>query len=444
MPDGGTIARARQLVAQLDFDGARQLLGGALAQAHQHPTEAEPWEAEAAAVYAGVLLQLNDPHSAGSWADYAYSATRRLHGERDRRTLHALGVLAVTQHRAGTLDRASRSYQQLVTALSAVDGPESERALAAKADAAMVEHGLGMCANARAMLAQVVAAHKVRNGPAHPVGIRMTARLAGMWRDCGQYERAHELLAQARAQAAALAPDDETHRVIATAAETPMNRDHRCGMELATPQVVLPPSKVGVTTPEVSEWPDDEILDQPPAAAPDYLPPPAPAPSSTPPQLVFAPPTTTLPPPAPAPSPVKERTNLLPLVAIGTVAAAAVALVAVAVVASSEKKEPAGDGPTAAAQPSVAASGPASGLRLTDNGDNVVLTWVYPAGAAAPIIVSAATAGEPMRPMQSLPAGTQTYTLPGLNPQRDYCLTVTVAYSADHTVMAPPVCTKRK
>ncbi|HZM75565.1 MAG TPA: hypothetical protein VFC19_07545, partial [Candidatus Limnocylindrales bacterium] len=210
MPDGATLAQARQLVSQLSYHAAQQILRDSMGRARQDPGQADSTEAEAAALYAGVLLQLGEAVTAGNWATYAYTAMRRLHGERDHRTLHALSVLAVTQHRTGSLDLASRHYQQLVTALSAVDGPDSERALAAKADAAGVDHALGRCSEARASLAQVIEAHKLQHGPAHPVGLRMTARLAVMWRDCGDYQRARDLVTQARANAKVLVPTDET------------------------------------------------------------------------------------------------------------------------------------------------------------------------------------------------------------------------------------------
>jgi hypothetical protein len=113
MPE--SLERARQLVARLDFPAAQQLLRDTLSRASQDPAQASPDDAEVAVLYAGVLLQLTEPHTARSWAGNAHGAMRRLHGERDRRTLHALGVLAVAERRAGALDRATRYYQQLVT-----------------------------------------------------------------------------------------------------------------------------------------------------------------------------------------------------------------------------------------------------------------------------------------------------------------------------------------
>ncbi|GIH06393.1 hypothetical protein Rhe02_44600 [Rhizocola hellebori] len=469
MPD--SLERARQLVARLDFPAAQQLLRDALSRASQDPAQAEPDDADVAVLYAGVLLQLTEPHTARSWAGYAHSAMRRLHGERDRRTLHALGVLAVAEHRAGALDQATRYYQQLVTALTAVDGPDGDRTLAARADATFVDHARGLCSQARQQLAEIISVHAAKNGPSHPVGIRMIVRLAGMWRDCGEFDKAHQLLTHARAQTAALAPEDDTHRVVSQASRATADQNHRCGAEstgphgqpgvfpilvVPEPQDFLPAPRTGGFTAEVSEWPEDEILDQAPASrAPTYLPPPAPPPPPmvVPPRQVPAPITRQV-----VRQPVKQakpgRSGALVTIMIGAAAAAAVALVAVAIVLTGDDEPQAAADPTptsapgptatATAAPIAVPSGPVSNLRLVDQGDRLLITWLYPPTADGPLIVSAAKAGEPMRALQSLPAGTESLTLPGLDPQRDYCVAVTVAYRSDHMVMSTPVCTDRK
>lgn len=168
-------------------------------------------------------------------------------------------------------------------------------------------------------------------------------------------------------------------------------------------------------------------------------------------------------PPIPAvrmpPPPVKirnpARVKAIGVVAMATVAAAAISLVAAAMLAAGGEKPTQAEGgsspaPVAEVKPSVPAapvaepSGPVANLRLVDNGDTIQVSWTYPANARGPIIVSAAPAGEPMKALQSLPAGTESFTLPGLNPNRNYCVTVAIAYRSDHVVMASPACTNRK
>jgi hypothetical protein len=480
---------------------------------------------------------------------------RRLQGERDQRTLHTLAVLAVAQQRAGALDMASRHYQQLVPALSAVVGPDSDRTLAAVADAAGVEHALGRCAEARDMMSQVIAVHSRRHGAGHPVGIRMTARLAAMWRDCGDFARARDLVTQARAHAAALPPGDEIHRMLASATDSAANPQHRCGAAAAAPVVtphpqdLLPPHHQhrGVMTPHITEWPDDDVEEEPATDKPRPAPvrhtdpiwrpashenqtgthaphtasaqppgafstpsafttpgaftapgalgtpsaftspgvagaPGAQAPgshgfgtaphtqdtqhrphasqdSAGPPPMVtpavFQPPipAVRMPPPPPVKARNPARAKAIGVVAMATVAAAAISLVAVSMLAAGDEKPSQAEGgsspaPAVEVKPSAAPvaepSGPVANLRLVDNGDTIQVSWAYPANARGPIIVSAAPAGEPMKALQSLPAGTESFTLPGLNPDRNYCVTVAIAYRSDHIVMASPACTSRK
>jgi hypothetical protein len=150
--------------------------------------------------------------------------------------------------------------------------------------------------------------------------------------------------------------------------------------------------------------------------------------------------------------PNPERSRALATIMIGAAAAAAVALVAVAIVltgrdepqAVSATQSPAAAAKTPTAAPIELPEGPVSNLRLVDQGDRLLITWLYPPAAKGPLIVSVSKAGEPMRALQSLPAGTESLVLPGLDPQRDYCVAVTVTYSGDHIVMSSPVCTDRK
>lgn len=209
-----------------------------------------------------------------------------------------------------------------------------------------------------------------------------------------------------------------------------------------------------VRVPEAVEWPEDDIPDaagpSSPGQAPILVPPPvppSPMPRVGPPPPPLGPVAIPVP-PLPTASGPRRRSGAVTVAAIGVLAAVAVGLVVVAIVASGGDKPPAvAATPTTQAPeppPSTAAGpGPVTDLRLTDNGESVVAEWGFPAGAAGPVIVSAAPAGEPMRAMQSLPQGTRSYTLLGLNPKRDYCVAVTIAYSTERMVMSEPVCTSR-
>ncbi|WP_144125610.1 hypothetical protein [Catellatospora sichuanensis] len=553
MPEGGRLARARELVSRLDFPAAQQLLRDQLALAHQDPRQADAAEADTAALYAGVLLHLGEPHAARSWAAYAHAAAQTLHGDLDRHTLHALGVLAVCMHRTGALDRAADLYRDLIRDLSLTHGPDADRTLSARADAAVVEHARGTCTDGRRQLSEVLAAHASRHGPGHPVNLRMTIRLAGMWRDCGDFDQAHDLLARVREQAATLPEGDDVHRLLQAAVRARAQTDHRCGTAPSEDEAgraedpgpgVLPvliphaedlisgPHQPVPRTAEPDEWPDDEIFeryddparqararrsgpvgttprrrddadagvdDLPDYGSPDREADPAgfgmPAqeagrtgssgstrgagltgrdhgrsaadpgrtgPGQAIPALYLAPgrpyvpvdpayPIATTPPPGllvpqRTASPVRRwRGGGAAALAVVAAVVAIVALVGTFILAGERGKGEATPSPAATPSgPAPSAPPPVTGLAVADLGTRLRISWSYPDGATAAVVLSAAPAGQPMRALQSLPAGTETVTLPGFDKDEDYCVTVTLAYSADQTVMAPPVCTDRR
>ncbi|GAA1654750.1 hypothetical protein ACFQY4_12860 [Catellatospora bangladeshensis] len=251
MPVGEhVVARAREHIAAGSLASAQDLLSAALATVPPDPAQAAPATAEAVVLQTGVLLGLGDPYAARGWAAYGYAAYRNLHGERDRRTLHALGLLAAVLARVGVHARAVTRYLDLIAAYTELDGPDSDRVRAARADLATVEHAQGHCVTARLRLATVVDEHRQRHGLAHPVGVRMQLRLAAMWRDCGGFNDAHELLTEAREDAAGLDPDDPVHALLAAAAHAVADPRHRCGVGLAQ-DVPLAPS--GVSRPAPAE-----------------------------------------------------------------------------------------------------------------------------------------------------------------------------------------------
>lgn len=237
------LAHARAMIELGELAAAQEELDDALVAVPADPTTADPTAAEAVALQTGVLLGLGEPYAARGWAAYGYAAHRTLYGDRDRRTLHALGLLAAVLARVGVHGRATQRYGDLITIFTELDGPNSDRVLAARADLATVEHARGHCATARMRLANVVAEHQHLHGPAHPVGIRMLARLAAMWRDCDDFDHAHSLLAEARQHAAGLSADDPVHRLLARAVRAPADQRHVCGSG-AIPDTPVSPAEL--------------------------------------------------------------------------------------------------------------------------------------------------------------------------------------------------------
>lgn len=239
--------RARVHVDAGELTAAQELLTELLAMLPEDPRKARPAEAEAVALQTGVLLSLGEAASARGWAAYGHAAFRRLYGDFDRRTLHALGLLAAVLTRVGAHGRAAQRYQHLIEIFTELDGQASERTLAARADLATVEHARGQCHAGRERLTEVIGEHQAAFGTAHPVGVRMLARLAAMWRDCGDTGQAQALLEQARANAAGLSP--QVHELLAVAATTPANEHHPCGEPVAEPalEIVAAQAEVAVT-----------------------------------------------------------------------------------------------------------------------------------------------------------------------------------------------------
>ncbi|WP_020524348.1 tetratricopeptide repeat protein [Catelliglobosispora koreensis] len=254
------LTRVRSHVDAGDLPGAQELLSEILAEIPADPRKARPAEAEAVVLQTGVLLSLGEPHAARGWAAYGHTCLRRLYGDRDRRTLHSLGLLAAVLTRVGAHSRAVQRYQELIELFSELDGPQSERALAAQADLATVEHARGQCQAGRARLSMVIQQHQQVFGTRHPVGIRMIARLAAMWRDCGEVDHAQALLTQARAFATGLPP--EIHDLLSAVETAPPAEAHVCSGQ-PLPEVPLPPAVLKVPGPI-----DEDTLLMPVAESP--------------------------------------------------------------------------------------------------------------------------------------------------------------------------------
>ncbi|MFC7545903.1 tetratricopeptide repeat protein [Plantactinospora sp. GCM10030261] len=107
---------------------------------------------------------------------------------------------------------------------------------------------------------------------------------------------------------------------------------------------------------------------------------------------------------------------------------------------------PASPAPTVAATSAAPASPgtPPGPVKLRDNSDSVTLTWTYPPGVEGPVVIAGGRRGQQPQAFQDLPAGSNAFTVYGLNKNLDYCFTVGVVYSADVVGTTKPVCTDRK
>jgi hypothetical protein len=106
-----------------------------------------------------------------------------------------------------------------------------------------------------------------------------------------------------------------------------------------------------------------------------------------------------------------------------------------------------GTAPTSAgtpAPPPASPGTPPGRVTLRDRPDGITLSWTYPAGGEGPVILSAGRAGQDPRPFETLPPGTDSFVVHGLDRTTDYCFTVAVVWSTDVVARAKRVCTARR
>jgi hypothetical protein len=136
----------------------------------------------------------------------------------------------------------------------------------------------------------------------------------------------------------------------------------------------------------------------------------------------------------------RRTVRLLGLVtAVALVAAASAALVVFVLL----PKAPAG-APQAGSEEPVTIPSAALLLRLRDDGGSLTLDWTDPSGGGAPFVITGNRAGQAQSTLHTVPSGTTTYTLNGLDTRIDWCFAVAAVYSAQRTVLSNLACTHRQ
>ncbi|MFV2020221.1 tetratricopeptide repeat protein [Micromonospora sp. LOL_023] len=136
------------------------------------------------------------------------------------------------------------------------------------------------------------------------------------------------------------------------------------------------------------------------------------------------------------------------LVAIGAAVAAVIAAVVVVIVGATVLLDRPGPsatvpatGPTQGARPG---GDPPGGLRLTDDGTAVTLSWADPTAGTVPFMVASGREGQQLAALATVNPGRTVFTVNGLNPELDYCFAVLAVYSADEYAPSDQVCTQRR
>jgi hypothetical protein len=133
---------------------------------------------------------------------------------------------------------------------------------------------------------------------------------------------------------------------------------------------------------------------------------------------------------------------------VALVAAILVAgLVGVAVIATLRGGRPATPGPGPVAGPTrtvvPTAKGAPTGVKLTDDGTSITVTWTDPTKGTVQFAVLGGPSGEQPQLRGLVEPGTTRLTVMGLNPAVEYCFVVEAFYSVTDLAQSPPVCTHR-
>ncbi|WFE28024.1 tetratricopeptide repeat protein [Solwaraspora sp. WMMD791] len=149
---------------------------------------------------------------------------------------------------------------------------------------------------------------------------------------------------------------------------------------------------------------------------------------------------------APAAPNVRGTSGVPAVVAIGAAAAAVIAAVVVVMVGMTvlldRQTSPAGT--PQGSDPVDAAADPPTGVRLVDDRTAITVNWTDPTAGTVPFIVASGRSGQQLGALATVPPGTTTFTVNGLNPEADYCFAVLAVYSADEYLPSDQVCTGRQ
>lgn len=328
----------------------------------------------------------------------------------------------------------------------------------------------GDLAGARTVLAEALVVAGAAYGDDHPDVLHTARLLAAVHREASALTDARRTLEEALNAGQLSLAEDEPVMLLLTydlgliADELGNRHEARRNFGLV---VRLGPDALGEGHPAVRAAtaylaPAGGDTAPPPAAAPPLTPPPPTAPPLTPPPAAsqWGPPPAAAPQPVTVPRPVAPHrpvaAHRVPpmvrpergprrttMVVVGVVLVLAVLAGIVGALALRRPSPPRAQ-PTPAGSVSVEPLRPApAGVRLRDDGSTITVTWTDPSGGTTPFIVSVARAGEQARPFANLPIGTTTYTVNGLNPRLEYCLTVVAVYSTESFSASDLVCTQR-
>ena len=311
----------------------------------------------------------------------------------------------------------------------------------------------GELAGARTVLAEALVVAGAAYGDDHPDVLHTARLLAAVHREAGALTDARRTLEEALTAGQLSLAEDEPVMLLLTydlgliADELGNRHEARRNLGLVAR---LGPDALGEGHPAVRAAtaylaPATDDGAPPLPAAPQWTPPhpvpPQPLAPLQPPRV--APPQPIAPPHVPPMVRPAHGPGRTTMVVVGVVLVLAVLIGAIGAIMLRRPSPPAAQ-PTPGESVSVEPLRPApAGVRLRDEGSTITVTWIDLSGGTTPFIVSVARAGQQARPFANLPIGTTTYTVNGLNPRLEYCLTVVAVYSTENFSASDLVCTRR-
>lgn len=226
------VAHARLCLESADVSGALAQLERALPDLASARAAADDAVAEAATLYATLLVSADSADLAVAWAELGHSVYCTVTGPSSALSLQAQAVLGRVWTAAGDPDRAVAVYADLARRLPERLGPAHRQVFNGRADYAAALHRAGRCESARALLAESCRAHDRVFGAADRDGIKMLARLGSMHRDCHDEAAADAVFTEAvRRGRKHLPADDRLPANVSRRAAAPADPDHECRPE---------------------------------------------------------------------------------------------------------------------------------------------------------------------------------------------------------------------
>jgi hypothetical protein len=350
---------------------------------------------------------------------------------------------AYRRRHAGDLTGAAAALTSALERVRPAYGEDHPEVLAASHELARLHMTAGEPAMARRVLEEALAAGQRRFGDGDALLLAISFDLATVAEELGNRHEARRNFGRvAAAGPAVLGHDHWTVR----AARSYLDGTTLAGTTLAGTTVAGPTvAGTAVTDPGFRAADKSALPDVSTAQSPRSRP--MSAPTSAP----------TAPPPAPKPLSPHVRARLDPVprelergrrgrgaaVAAGVAAVAAVLAAVLAAVAVLNGDDGTDAGPTARGTPTVSIGGdPPTDVKVTRDGDALVLTWTDPAPGRVSFVITGGKEGEELRFVGQVTSGaTPRFPVYGYNPALAYCFQVAAVYSTTELGVAQPVCT---